>query len=46
MDFIERLFRMAPDGGSGSLEFILFAIPITGVCYLMLRRTLKRERRN
>ena len=46
MDFIERVFGIAPDGGSGSLEFILFAIPIAGVCYLMLRRTLKRERSN
>ncbi len=44
MDFIERLFGIAPDGGSGTLEFILFAIPIIGVNYLMLRRKSKRER--
>jgi hypothetical protein len=24
MDFIERIFGLAPDGGSGSLEFLLF----------------------
>jgi hypothetical protein len=38
MDFIEKLFGVAPDGGSGALEFLLFAIPIAGVCYLALRR--------
>ena len=43
MDFIERLFAIAPDGGSGTLEFILFVIPIIGVNYLMLRRRLKRD---
>jgi hypothetical protein len=38
MDFIERIFGLAPDGGSGSFEFMLFAIPIAGICYLLLRR--------
>jgi hypothetical protein len=38
MDFIERIFGFAPDGGSGSLEFLLFAIPIAGIAYLALRR--------
>jgi hypothetical protein len=28
MDFIERLFGVSPDGGSGSLELTLFIIPI------------------
>ncbi len=31
MDFIERLFGIAPDGGSGTLEFLLFALPLA-VC--------------
>jgi hypothetical protein len=31
MDFIERIFGMSPDGGSGSFEFMLFAIPIAGI---------------
>jgi hypothetical protein len=38
MDFIERLFGFAPDGGSGALEFLLFAVPIAGIGYLALRR--------
>jgi hypothetical protein len=38
MDFIERIFGVAPDGGSGSLEFLLFAIPIAGIAYLIARR--------
>ena len=38
MDFIERIFGLAPDGGSGSFEFMLFAIPIAGICYLLVRR--------
>ena len=38
MDFIERIFGVAPDGGSGSLEFLLFAIPIAGIAYLIVRR--------
>ena len=31
MDFIERLFGLAPDGGSGTLEMALFLIPLAGV---------------
>jgi len=38
MDFIERLFGFAPDGGSGAWEMMLFAIPITGLGYLAWRR--------
>jgi hypothetical protein len=41
MDFIERIFGFSPDGGSGALEFLLFAIPIAGILYLVYRR---RER--
>ena len=43
MDFIERLFGIAPDGGSGAFEFVLFAIPIAGLCYLALRH---RDQKN
>ena len=28
MHFIEQIFDLSPDGGSGVLEFWLFAIPI------------------
>jgi hypothetical protein len=46
MDFIEQIFGIAPDGGDGSLEFLLFAIPIAGLCWLAWRRRAKRlERR-
>ena len=38
MDFIEKISGVAPDGGSGALEFLLIAIPIAGICYLVLRR--------
>ena len=46
MDFLEKLFGFAPDGGSGSFELLLFAIPIAGICYLVLRRRLRRHRRD
>jgi len=38
MDFIERIFGIAPDGGSGSLEFLLFALPIAGIALLLATR--------
>lgn len=37
MDFIERIFGISPDGGSGAFEFLLFAIPIAGTVYLLAR---------
>jgi hypothetical protein len=43
MDFIERIFGIAPDGGSGALELLLFAVPIAGLCYLAWRRRTKRH---
>lgn len=44
MDFFERLFGWAPDGGSGSLEFLLFLIPIAGIAYIAQRRRKQRQR--
>ncbi|HVO87400.1 MAG TPA: hypothetical protein VMV45_02570 [Casimicrobiaceae bacterium] len=38
MDFIERIFGLAPDGGNGMLELLLFAIPIAGILVLLARR--------
>ena len=46
MDFIEKIFGFSPDGGNGSFEFLLFAIPIVGLCYLALRRRQRRQRKN
>ena len=34
MDFIERIFGIAPDGGSGLLELLLFLIPLVGLVVL------------
>jgi hypothetical protein len=45
MDFIERIFGISPDGGSGTLEFLLFAIPIIGICYLALRHHYRRNKK-
>ena len=30
MDFVERLFGISPDGGSGLFELLLLLIPILG----------------
>jgi hypothetical protein len=45
MDFIERLFGFSPDGGSGAFEFLLFAIPVAGICYLALRHRNRSKRK-
>jgi hypothetical protein len=42
MDFIERIFGVSPDGGSGSLEFALLAIPLAGL-YLLYRVWSRRR---
>jgi hypothetical protein len=42
MDFIERLFSISPDGGSGTFEVLLFVIPMMG--YLALRARARRKR--
>jgi hypothetical protein len=43
MDFIERIFGISPDGGSGAFELLLFAIPIAAI--VALRAWRKRSRR-
>ena len=45
MDFIERVFGLSPDGGSGWFEFLLFAIPLAGIAWLW-RRWVDRQRRD
>jgi hypothetical protein len=43
MDFIERIVGFAPDGGSGSLELLLFVVPVVGVAAaLSVRRWARR----
>lgn len=46
MDFIERVLGIAPDGGSGALEFLLFAIPICGIAAAALTRWARRRARS
>jgi hypothetical protein len=45
MDFIERIFGLAPDGGSGSLEFLLFLIPLVGIALLIKYRRASRQQK-
>lgn len=37
MHFIEQIFAIAPDGGSGGLELLLLAVPLAGIAYLAVR---------
>jgi MYXO-CTERM domain-containing protein len=47
MDFIERIFGIAPDGGSGTFEFLLFAVPLAGLAILWgLRRRARARTRS
>ena len=45
MHFIEYLFGIAPDGGSGVLEFCLFSAPILITTLVVWRRRVSRKRR-
>ena len=45
MNFIERLFGISPDGGSGSLEFLLFAVPLCAVLYWGARAAMSTRSR-
>jgi len=49
MNFIESLFGIAPDGGDGSLEWLLLLLPLVGVAAVAAwrrrRRTAVRLRR-
>lgn len=44
MDFIERIFGISPDGGSGLFETALFLIPIVAIIaiYAWRKRTPRR----
>jgi hypothetical protein len=46
MNFIEQIFGISPDGGSGTLEFLFFAIPVIGLCILYWFRSLRNKRRS
>ncbi len=45
MDFIESIFGISPDGGSGSFEFLLFAVPVAGIVFLWARSRARDKRK-
>jgi hypothetical protein len=45
MDFIEQLFGFSPDGGDGSFELLLFAVPIAALVMIFVIRRLRLRRR-
>lgn len=42
MDFIERVFHVSPDGGSGTLELLLVLVPVLVVLALTAARLSRR----
>lgn len=44
MDFIEKIFGLSPDGGSGAFEVLLFLIPLVGLYFIYRARSHKRKR--
>jgi len=46
MDFIERIFGISPDGGSGMFEFLLFAVPIVILVTVAARRRAAKQGRD
>jgi len=45
MDFLENLFHIAPDNGSGLTEIALFAVLAVAPLLLALRLKTKRQHR-
>jgi hypothetical protein len=43
MNFIERIFGVAPDGGSGSFEILLFLIPMAAICVVSALKFVRRN---
>ena len=44
MDFIERIFGISPDSGSGVFELLLFLIPMASIAWLAISRACKRRK--
>lgn len=42
MDFIERIFGISPDGGSGFYEFMLVAVPFLILATIAAYRRARR----
>ncbi|WP_164897969.1 MULTISPECIES: hypothetical protein [unclassified Mesorhizobium] len=43
MDFIERIFGVAPDGGDGTTEMLYIAVALVVAGMLVARRWLSRR---
>jgi hypothetical protein len=43
MNFIERIFGIAPDSGDGSLELLLFLVPLALIAVVALHHTRRRR---
>lgn len=42
MDFVEKIFGFAPDGGNGTFELALFVIPIVlAILVVVFRKRLR-----
>jgi hypothetical protein len=50
MDFIERIFHVAPDGGSGALEWLMvlafIVLPLLSYWFLKRRKETRIDRRD
>jgi hypothetical protein len=46
MDFIEKIFGISPDGGSGTLEIALFVVPVVVATIVAIFRHRSRSRRH
>jgi hypothetical protein len=44
MNFIEQVFGISPDGGSGVLEFMLVLVPVLTVGVIYTVRAIRRKR--
>jgi hypothetical protein len=44
MDFVERLFGISPDGGSGAYEALLFLLPFVALGLWRLPKLLANTR--
>ena len=42
MDFIEKLFGISPDAGSGATELLLMITPVLILALVTMRRHLRR----
>jgi hypothetical protein len=42
MDWIERIFGVSPDGGSGALEAVYVIVAALGIAALVFRRRIGR----